>query len=101
MPVSDTYTAVLADDHDIVRDGLRAALEQSEYFELLTLDIVAETSNGFETLTAVKQHQPDLLLLDLTMPLSGGAEVYTDIRRWSPDHEVARTDPVSLSDIRR
>lgn len=88
MSVSDTYTAVLADDHDIVRDGLRAALEQSEYFELLTLDIVAETSNGFETLTAVKQHQPDLLLLDLTMPLSGGAEVYTDIRRWSPQTKI-------------
>jgi len=88
MSVSDTYTAVLADDHDIVRDGLRAALEQSEYFELLTLDIVAETSNGFETLTAVKQHQPDLLLLDLAMPLSGGAEVYTDIRRWSPQTKI-------------
>ncbi|MEL7033607.1 MAG: response regulator transcription factor [Pseudomonadota bacterium] len=88
MSVSDTYTAVIADDHDIVRDGLRAALERSDLFELLTLDIVAETSNGFETLAAVKQHQPDLLLLDLTMPLSGGAEVYTDVRRWSPDTKV-------------
>ncbi len=88
MSVSDTYTAVIADDHDIVRDGLRAALERSDLFELLTLDIVAETSNGFETLAAVKQHQPDLLLLDLTMPLSGGAEVYTDVRRWSPETKV-------------
>ncbi|MCR9271205.1 MAG: response regulator transcription factor [Hyphomonadaceae bacterium] len=88
MSVSDTYTAVIADDHDIVRDGLRAALEQSDLFELLTLNIVAETSNGFETLAAVKQHQPDLLLLDLTMPLSGGAEVYTDVRRWSPKTKI-------------
>lgn len=88
MSVSDTYTAVIADDHDIVRDGLRAALERSDLFELLTLDIVAETSNGFETLAAVKEHQPDLLLLDLTMPLSGGAEVYTDVRRWSPKTKV-------------
>ncbi|MEO1323490.1 MAG: response regulator transcription factor [Pseudomonadota bacterium] len=88
MSVSDTYTAVIADDHDIVRDGLKAALERSELLELLTLDIVAETSNGFETLAAVKKHQPDLLLLDLTMPLSGGAEVYTDVRRWSPQTKV-------------
>lgn len=88
MSVSDTYTAVIADDHDIVRDGLRAALERSDLLELLTLHIVAETSNGFETLAAVKQHQPDLLLLDLTMPLSGGAEVYTDVRRWSPKTKV-------------
>ncbi|MEM7458340.1 MAG: response regulator transcription factor [Pseudomonadota bacterium] len=88
MSVSDTYSAVIADDHDIVRDGLRAALERSDLFELLTLNIVAETANGFETLAAVKQHQPDLLLLDLTMPLSGGAEVYTDVRRWSPKTKV-------------
>jgi len=88
MSVSDTYTAIIADDHDIVRDGLRAALERSDLLELLTLNIVAETSNGFETLAAVKQHQPDLLLLDLTMPLSGGAEVYTDVRRWSPKTKV-------------
>ncbi|MEM7327562.1 MAG: response regulator transcription factor [Pseudomonadota bacterium] len=88
MSVSDTYTAVLADDHDIVRDGLRAALERSDLLELLTLNIVAETSNGFETLAAVKEHQPDLLLLDLTMPLSGGAEVYTDVRRWSPHTKI-------------
>ena len=88
MSVSDTYTAIIADDHDIVRDGLRAALESSDLLELLTLNIVAETSNGFETLAAVKEHQPDLLLLDLTMPLSGGAEVYTDVRRWSPKTKV-------------
>ena len=88
MSVSDTYTAIIADDHDIVRDGLRAALERSDLLELLTLNIVAETSNGFETLAAVKEHQPDLLLLDLTMPLSGGAEVYTDVRRWSPKTKV-------------
>lgn len=99
MSVSDTYTAIIADDHDIVRDGLRAALEQSDLLELLTLDIVAETSNGFETLAAVKQHQPDLLLLDLTMPLSGGAEVYTDVRRWSPKTKVVVYSSVTAPGI--
>ena len=82
------YSAILADDHDIVRDGLRAAMEKPGLIETNGIDIVAETENGFETLAAVKLHKPDLVILDLTMPLSGGAEVLTDIRRWSPDTKV-------------
>ncbi len=79
------YTAIIADDHEIVRTGLRAALETPGQVEDRGIQIVAEAADGFETLAAVKQHQPDLLLLDLTMPLSGGAEVFNDVRRWSPD----------------
>lgn len=88
MALGDRYTAILADDHEIVRDGLRAALEAPGLVETLGLTIVAETGNGFDTLAAVKEHTPDLLLLDLTMPLSGGAEVFTDVRRWSPKTKV-------------
>lgn len=84
----ETYSVVLADDHAIVRDGLRASLERPGMIKSLALRIVAEAANGFETLAAVKQHHPDLLMLDLTMPLSGGAEVLADIRRWSPDTKV-------------
>ncbi len=86
--MADQYTAVLADDHDIVRDGLRAALEKPGLVETKGLLVVAEAENGFETLAAVKLHKPDLVILDLTMPLSGGAEVLTDIRRWSPDTKI-------------
>lgn len=86
--MADPYTAVLADDHDIVRDGLRAALKTPGLIETDGLRVVAEAANGFETLAAVKLHKPDLLILDLTMPLSGGAEVLTDIRRWSPDTKI-------------
>ena len=82
------YTAVIADDHEIVRAGLRSALEAPGVVEDAGIRIVAEAGDGFETLAAVKQHRPDLLLLDLTMPLSGGAEVYTDVRRWSPQTKV-------------
>ena len=82
------YTAILADDHDIVRDGLRAAMEKPGLIETDGIQVIAETADGFETLAAVKLHKPDLVVLDLTMPLSGGAEVLTDIRRWCPETKV-------------
>lgn len=82
------FTVIIADDHEIVRDGLQAALEKPGIVEEHGLNIVALAANGFETLAAVKEHKPDLVLLDLTMPLSGGAEVLTDIRRWSPETKV-------------
>ncbi|MEX2617558.1 MAG: response regulator transcription factor [Alphaproteobacteria bacterium] len=80
----DRFTVVIADDHEIVRAGLRVALETPGVVEDTGLHVVAEAGDGFETLAVVKQHRPDLLLLDLTMPLSGGAEVFNEIRRWSP-----------------
>jgi len=79
------FTVVIADDHEIVRSGLRAALETPAVVADTTIRVVAEAGDGFETLAAVKQHHPDLLLLDLTMPLSSGAEVYNEVRRWSPE----------------
>jgi DNA-binding NarL/FixJ family response regulator len=79
------YTVVLADDHQIVRDGLRASLEKPGVVEPHGLAVVGEASNGFEAIAEVKTHQPNLLILDMTMPLAGGAEVLVDIRRWSPN----------------
>jgi DNA-binding NarL/FixJ family response regulator len=82
------YRAVIADDHQIVRDGLRSALEKPGLIGLDRIEVVAEAVNGFEALAEVKRHQPDVLLLDISMPLAGGAEVVTDIRRWSPDTRI-------------
>ncbi|MFT5489152.1 MAG: DNA-binding NarL/FixJ family response regulator, partial [Alphaproteobacteria bacterium] len=82
------FTAIIADDHEIVRSGLRAALETPGVVDDPPITVVAEAADGFETLAAAKQHRPDLLLLDLTMPLSGGAEIFNEIRRWSPETKV-------------
>lgn len=82
------YRAVIADDHQIVREGLRAALEKPGLITPDGLEIVAEAENGFEALAEVKRHQPDLLTLDIAMPLAGGAEVIGDIRRWSTDTRI-------------
>ena len=61
MASADTYTAIIADDHDIVRDGLRAALQHPDLIMGGELIILAETSNGFETLGAVKEHRLSLI----------------------------------------
>lgn len=86
--VTEQYTVVIADDHQIVRDGLRASLEAPGVVEPRGLRVLAEAENGFEAISEVKVHQPDLLLLDVAMPLAGGAEVLLDIRRWSPDTAI-------------
>jgi len=54
---------MLVDDHAIVREGLRAVLEEES-----DLAVVAECSDGEEALQAVSVHLPDLVLLDLSMP---------------------------------
>lgn len=82
------FSAVIADDHEIVRDGLKAALETPGLVEPDGISVVGEAENGLETLAKSKALKPDLLLLDLMMPMSGGAEVFTDVRRWSPETKV-------------
>lgn len=82
------YRAVIADDHQIVRDGLKIALEQPGMVEHNGVSVVAEAENGFEALAQVKNHKPDVLILDISMPLAGGAEVVADIKRWSPETRI-------------
>ena len=67
---------LLADDHPIVREGLRALLETQPDFE-----IIAEAANGDETLRLTSELQPDIILLDLEMPLMDGVEAIRRLRR--------------------
>ncbi len=78
-------SVVIADDHQIVRDGLRDALDRTSATHELTFAIEAEAENGLDALAAVKRHKPQLLFLDISMPLATGAEIITDIKRFSPD----------------
>ncbi|MEM6554610.1 MAG: response regulator transcription factor [Pseudomonadota bacterium] len=68
----DPIRLVIADDHDVVRRGLRAFIDLAS-----DIDLVATGSNGQEAVAAVQQHAPDVLLLDLFMP---GQDVETTIR---------------------
>ena len=76
---------ILADDHTLVREGIRGLLE-SRMPEAL---IVAETATGRETLKECTRLQPDLLLLDLSMPDLGGMEVLAELPSLSPRTKVA------------
>lgn len=82
------FHAVIADDHAIVRAGLRTALETPGMVETDGIAVVAEAADGLQAIAAVRQHRPHLLLLDVQMPHAGGLEVLLEARRWSPDTKI-------------
>jgi DNA-binding NarL/FixJ family response regulator len=82
------FHAVIADDHAIVRAGLRTALETPGMVETDGIAVVAEAADGLQAIAAVRQHRPHLLLLDVQMPHAGGLEVLLEARRWSPDTRI-------------
>ena len=71
---------ILADDHTLVREGIKGLLEVRMPEAL----IVAEAASGTETLKECARHQPDLLLLDISMPDLGGLEVLAELHSVSP-----------------
>lgn len=77
------HSIVLADDHAVVRQSLKRLLNQQADFHL-----VGESGNGLETLSLVKQLQPDLLVTDLMMPGMNGLEVTRRIRLSFPATRV-------------
>lgn len=74
---------VLADDHSIVRQGLRAVLQEEPDFV-----VVDESGDGMQTVRIVQQRQPDVLVLDLMIPSLSGLEVAREVRRDSPQTKV-------------
>jgi DNA-binding NarL/FixJ family response regulator len=75
-----TTRVVLADDHALVRAGIRALLERID-----TVDVVGEAGDGLQALALIGQLQPDVVLLDLTMPGLSGFEVLKETSEQFPD----------------
>ena len=71
-------TVVLADDHLLVRQGVRMLLEREKF------DVVAEAADGLEAIRLTRQHQPDVLIMDLAMPNLNGISAMGEIPRASP-----------------
>lgn len=78
-----TIRVVLADDHPVVRAGIRAMLERIEGIEIL-----GEANNGREALALVEQLQPQLLLTDIAMPELNGLELTARITKSHPHVRV-------------
>ncbi|MEZ4682700.1 MAG: response regulator transcription factor [Caldilineaceae bacterium] len=70
-----TISVILADDHPVVRAGIRALLERAT-----DIVIVAEATNGTEVLPLITEHMPDVLVLDIEMPQLSGVEVARQIK---------------------
>jgi len=78
-----TISIVLADDHPVVRRGLRAILESKPDFS-----VVGEASDGLETVRLVERVRPDVLILDLMMPGLSGLETLRILRERAPETRV-------------
>jgi len=75
-----TCSIILADDHTIVREGLKSLLMQHPPFK-----IVADAKNGLEAVQKVREICPDLVIMDLSMPLMNGMEAIREIKTSCPD----------------
>ena len=74
---------LIADDHHVVRTGLRAVLEAQP-----GLEVVGEVGNGEEAVEAAVRLKPDLVILDYAMPVHNGVEATREIRKQLPRTEV-------------
>ena len=74
---------VLADDHDIVREGMISLLKNSD--ECL---VVAQASDGAEALEKALEHKPDVLVVDISMPKMNGLEVVRRVNQHLPDCRI-------------
>jgi NarL family two-component system response regulator LiaR len=70
---------VIADDHAVVRQGLRTFLDLQD-----DIEVVAEAGDGAEALAAAEQHEPDVVLIDLVMPNVDGIEAIRGLRERAP-----------------
>jgi DNA-binding NarL/FixJ family response regulator len=87
MPSSETITVVLADDHGVVREGLKALVNAQR-----DMVVVGEAADGETAYQVTRELQPDVLIVDLSMPRGGGAEVAERVRSEFPGiHVLALT----------
>jgi len=78
-----SVTILLADDHQVVRQGLRALLEAEPEFQ-----IIGEAGDGLETMRLVERFKPQVLILDLMMPGVNGLEVTRQIHQRFPETAI-------------
>ncbi|MGH9945600.1 MAG: response regulator [Pyrinomonadaceae bacterium] len=83
MRDAKAITIVLADDHQIVRQGLRALLEAETDFQ-----VIGETGDGLNAVDLIKKTNPDVAVLDLMMPGLNGIEVARQLSKQVPQTKI-------------
>ncbi len=81
--MSDVVRVLIADDHPVVRSGIRGMLASDPRFE-----VVAEASDGTEAVAVALRERPDVVLMDLRMPELDGASATAEIRARRPEIQV-------------
>jgi len=74
---------ILADDHDLVRTGLKRLLDDID-----NLSVIGEADNGNDAISQVKKHQPDVAILDINMPGLNGIETTEILRSDFPELKI-------------
>jgi DNA-binding NarL/FixJ family response regulator len=81
--MADEIRILLADDHPVVRQGLKTSIEEDE-----TLKVIAEAENGEEALALIKDRRPQLAILDIDMPKLDGIGVAKEVGRLKLDTKI-------------
>ncbi|MGI8794426.1 MAG: response regulator transcription factor [Acidimicrobiales bacterium] len=84
MPIEETMTIrlLLADDHTMVRQSMRQAMEAEGF------DVVGEAGDGAEAVALAEKHNPDVVLMDVSMPILDGIGATRRIKSFAPDTQI-------------
>jgi two-component system, NarL family, response regulator NreC len=98
MPGTQTIRVLIADDHAILRSGLKMLVNAQ-----VDMEVVGEAPDGEQAVRAARDMKPSVALLDLTMPGSGGLQALEEIARCCPDTRVLvltmHDDPAYLRSV--
>ncbi|MEO0909588.1 MAG: response regulator transcription factor, partial [Pseudomonadota bacterium] len=76
-------TFVIADDHALASEGIKAILERHDNTKILEV-----ANNGISAISLIRKLQPDCAIVDLAMPGANGLEVLIEAKRWAPDTKI-------------
>ena len=83
MRTGPTIRVLIADDHSVVRMGVRGMIRRAH-----DITVAGEAANGVEAVKAYAELRPDVVLMDLRMPLKGGIDATREIRQLDPEARV-------------
>lgn len=92
--MTQKIAVLIADDHAVVREGLRALIAT-----MPDIEVIGEAEDGVEAVRQARALQPDVILLDMMMPRMGGLEAITEIKRHDPAARILVLTSFSEDDL--